>query len=446
MTDNGSTLERKQNTLFRFDFVTFLAMVALMIIGVLFIYSSNLTSAAASAKSREYIAQIVWIVTAIIIYFLVQMGEYERFGRWAYYLYAAVILLLVITLLWGETVNGARSWLGLFGLGIQPSEFMKVAVILALASFFRSRMGLITRPSTFLIACAIMIPPMLLVILQPDLGTTLVYIPIFLAMSFVAGVRKRYVFFLLIAGFLVVLFSVLPVWETAIMRREINAFRILHERNLLLFTSGILFATAALAMAGTYVTKKGYFYWISYGFSILWTSLFGSFFFRIFLKDYQIMRLIVFLKPEVDPRGSGRNIIQSLTAAGSGGITGKAYIQGTQSHYQYLPQRSTDFIFSIIAEEWGFLGSFAVLLLFGIILVRGIFILFNARDSFGVFIGAGVLTMIFFHMMINIGMAIGIMPITGIPLLFLSYGGSSLWTAVIGMALLQNIYLNRYTY
>ena len=158
------------------------------------------------------------------------------------------------------------------------------------------------------------------------------------------------------------------------------------------------------------------------------------------------MRLVVFLKPEVDPRGSGRNIIQSLTAVGSGGLTGKGYLQGTQSHYQYLPQRSTDFIFSIIAEEWGFLGSFAVLLLFGIILVRGIFILFNARDSFGVFIGAGVLTMIFFHMMINIGMAIGIMPITGIPLLFLSYGGSSLWTAVIGMALLQNIYLNRYTY
>ena len=130
MTDNGSKLERKQNTLFRFDFVTFLAMVALMIIGVLFIYSSNLTSAAASAKSREYIAQIVWIVSAIIIYFLVQMGEYERFGRWAYYLYAAVILLLVITLLWGETVNGARSWLGLFGprVGILGAAGSGIAV------------------------------------------------------------------------------------------------------------------------------------------------------------------------------------------------------------------------------------------------------------------------------------------------------------------------------
>ena len=199
-------------------------------------------------------------------------------------------------------------------------------------------------------------------------------------------------------------------------------------------------------MIGFFVTKRFYFYWLSYGFSIAWSSLLGSFLFRIFLKDYQIMRLIVFLNPEVDPRGSGWNIIQSLTAVGSGGFLGKGYLQGTQSHYQYLPQRSTDFIFSIIAEEWGFIGSFLILALFALILIRSIFILLNARSSFGVFLGVGILTMLFFHLMVNIGMAVGIMPITGIPLFFLSYGGSSLWTAVVGMALLQNIYINRYTY
>lgn len=158
------------------------------------------------------------------------------------------------------------------------------------------------------------------------------------------------------------------------------------------------------------------------------------------------MRLIVFIKPEVDPQGSGWNIIQSLTAVGSGGFSGKGFLQGTQSHYQFLPQQSTDFIFSIIAEEWGFIGSFAVLLLFTILFVRGLIIVMHAGDEFGVFMGTGVLFMLFFHLVINIGMAIGIMPITGIPLFFLSYGGSSLWTATIGLAIIQNIHLRRYKY
>ena len=172
----------------------------------------------------------------------------------------------------------------------------------------------------------------------------------------------------------------------------------------------------------------------------------GSYVFRNFLKDYQIMRLIVFVKPEVDPRGSGWNIIQSLTAVGSGGFWGKGFLQGTQSHYQFLPQQSTDFIFSIIAEEWGFIGSMIVLILFGIILIRGFAILLHAGDDFAIFTGTGILFMLFFHLVINIGMAVGIMPITGIPLFFLSYGGSSLWTATAGLAIIQNIYLRRYKY
>jgi rod shape determining protein RodA len=158
------------------------------------------------------------------------------------------------------------------------------------------------------------------------------------------------------------------------------------------------------------------------------------------------MRLIVFLNPEVDPRGAGWNIIQSQTAIGSGGVMGKGFLQGTQSHYRYLPQQSTDFIFSIMAEEWGFVGAIAVFSLFGIILIRGLYIVSIAKDRFAVYIGSGVLGMIFFHFMINIGMAMGIMPVTGIPLFFLSYGGSSLWTALIGVGLIMSIYQHRYQY
>jgi len=158
------------------------------------------------------------------------------------------------------------------------------------------------------------------------------------------------------------------------------------------------------------------------------------------------MRLIVFLDPSVDPKGTGWNIIQSLIAVGSGGLKGKGFLLGTQSHYRFLPEQSTDFIFSIISEELGYVGSVMVIILFAIILIRGLVLISNSKDSYGLYIGSGIIMMIFFHVIINIGMAIGIMPITGIPLLFISYGGSSLWTALISLGIVQNIYLRRYRY
>jgi len=311
-----SRAEGKQHSFFQFDPITFLSMLALMIIGVMFIYSSNVTSAASSGGTREYIAQIVWIVGAIVIYFLLQLGEYDRLERISYYIYAALIILLVVTLLWGKMVNGARSWLGIFGFGIQPSEFMKLGFIIALSSFYSNRRQSIDSLGSFLLGALFLLPPLILVMLQPDLGTSLVYFPLFLAVSYVAGVKKRYVFFLLFAGLFMVFFAVLPVWESKIMHEDLNVLRLFEERELILFTTTILLSTGGLAMIGFFVTKRFYFYWLSYGFSIAWSSLLGSFLFRIFLKDYQIMRLIVFLNPEVDPRGSGWNIIQSLTEIG----------------------------------------------------------------------------------------------------------------------------------
>jgi rod shape determining protein RodA len=148
----------------------------------------------------------------------------------------------------------------------------------------------------------------------------------------------------------------------------------------------------------------------------------------------------------VDPRGAGWNIIQSMTAVGSGGFFGKGFLEGTQSHYQFLPQQSTDFIFSILAEEWGFIGSFAVFVLFSVILLRTLYVVNSANDAFGSYLSAGVAAMLFFHFVVNIGMAIGIMPITGIPLFFVSYGGSSLWTALLSVGLVMSVYQHRYRY
>jgi rod shape determining protein RodA len=173
-------------------------------------------------------------------------------------------------------------------------------------------------------------------------------------------------------------------------------------------------------------------------------SLGASFVSHKVLKDYQIMRLIVFLDPNVDPRGSGWNIIQSITAIGSGGLLGKGYLQGTQSHYRFLPQQSTDFIFSIFTEEWGFLGGLLVFTLFLIICLRLIRIMKNTSDTFGAYIAAGLSAMYIFHFLINVGMTMGIMPITGIPLHFMSYGGSSVISAMIGIGLSLSIHVRRF--
>ena len=444
-SSSGLSERSKGSSIFEFDFIIFLAMIVLMSIGGLFIYSSGV-NAAGQIVSREYIFQLVWIGSALLIYFLLQLPSYTAVQKLSAQIYAVLLLLLVITLFFGRTVNGARSWLGLFGFGIQPSEFMKIGLIALLASFYQSRKKEIDKPSTFFLALLFTLVPMGLILLQPDMGTALVYIPLFWAVSFVAGVNRKYLLFLLFFGLLTVLFAVLPVWETYILQRQYRLLEIFHRSNLVYFTSAVLAVVALLAFIGARIAKRKYFLHIGIVFFIFSISLIGSYFLRAVLKDYQIMRLIVFIKPEVDPQGSGWNIIQSLTAVGSGGFSGKGFLQGTQSHYQFLPQQSTDFIFSIIAEEWGFIGSFAVLLLFTILFVRGLIIVMHAGDEFGVFMGTGVLFMLFFHLVINIGMAIGIMPITGIPLFFLSYGGSSLWTATIGLAIIQNIHLRRYKY
>ncbi|MDY7027054.1 MAG: rod shape-determining protein RodA [Spirochaetota bacterium] len=445
VNDSINLQENKGASIFQFDFLIFLSMILLMLIGALFIYSSGVNSSG-QLISSEYRSQLVWIGTALLVYFLLQVPHYATFQKFSARIYGAVILLMIITLLFGKEVNGARSWLGLFGFGIQPSEFMKIALILMLASFYQYRNKEIDTFFTFVLGLCISLIPMLLVLLQPDMGTALVYIPIFLAISFVAGVHRIYLIYFITFGMLTILFAVIPVWERFILDQDLRIVSLFNERKLVFLVSGIFFATGILSLLSYRLTKRRYFIHIGMVLIIICGAMVGSYFFRRFLKDYQIMRLIVFIKPEIDPKGSGWNIIQSLTAVGSGGFLGKGFLQGTQSHYQFLPQQSTDFIFSIIAEEWGFVGSLLILTLFGIILVRGFIILLNAGDDFAIYTGTGILFMIFFHLVINIGMAVGIMPITGIPLFFLSYGGSSLWTATAGLALIQNIYLRRYKY
>ena len=263
-------------------------------------------------------------------------------------------------------------------------------------------------------------------------------------MCFMAGIPLRYILFVFAVGMGTIFLTVLPVWNDVIAHRKIAVIGALTDIRLRLL---LIAASLSIALIGIvvrrYLRGQRYFYWISYGAFIATLSLFGSYGAGHVLKEYQISRLIVFLDPSVDPRGSGWNIIQSKIAIGAGGIFGRSFLHGTQSHYRFLPQQSTDFIFSILSEELGFIGGLIVFVLYGLIFFRTLKIMRNST-GYGLYIAAGILGMFFFHFFVNIGMVMGIMPITGIPLLFLSYGGSSLLTAMVAVGLLMSINYHKY--
>ena len=425
-----------------FDYVLLLCVLALTAMGIAFIYSSGINSDGILV-TKEYVKQIVWASLGLALIVVCALYDYRKTARYAYIVYAALGVVLLYTVAFGRYVNGARSWIGIGDFGVQPSEFGKIVFIVFLAKYLsESRTEIPFK--RFVIAVSIFGFPALLILAQPDLGTASVYIPIFLVMCFMADIPLRYIFFVFGTGMTTIFFTVLPVWNDVIARQKIPAIGALTDMRLrLLLIAASLSITLIGIVVRRYLRGQRYFYWISYVSLIVSLSLLCSYGAGRVLKEYQISRLIVFMDPSVDPRGSGWNIIQSKIAIGAGGVFGRSFLHGTQSHYRFLPQQSTDFIFSILTEELGFIGGLAVFVLYGLIFFRTLKIMRNAT-GYGLYIAAGILGMFFFHFFVNIGMVMGIMPITGIPLLFLSYGGSSLWTAMVAVGLLMSINYHKY--
>ena len=237
-----------------------------------------------------------------------------------------------------------------------------------------------------------------------------------------------------------VFFTVLPVWNAEIAENPFVFISVLTNLKLrVLLISAVLLITLLGYVVRRYFHGPKYIYWITLVFSVICLSLIFSLALGKFLKDYQIKRLIIFMNPNKDRLGAGWNIIQSKVAIGAGGMTGQGYLQGTKSHYRFLPQQSTDFIFSILSEELGFIGGIFVFSLYFVILIKILYIIRKCINRYGSYICAGIFGMFSFHFFVNVGMVMGIMPITGIPLLFLSYGGSSLLTAMTCTGLIMNI-------
>jgi len=434
----------KFNDILKIDYLLLLPALVLLTMGILFIYSSGVTSAGIQV-SEEYIRQIIWTAIGLIIALVLALVNYRRFYNISVYIYLASLLPLLYTLFSVRIAHAqAARWLRIGSFGIQASEFVKISVIILLARFLADTDRNKDAFSRFLVSCIIVFIPMLIVIVQPDLGTALVYLAILITMTFMAGVAMRYVSFMILSIALSGFFLVLPLWQSYIQKKSMPLLALLTNPKILFIVLLFMFIIAAISLFGYIKFKRKYFYWIVYASAIIVFSLGASYAGRIILKDYQIMRLIVFIDPNIDPRGAGWNIIQSVTAIGAGGLTGRGYLQGTQSHYRFLPEQSTDFIFSIFSEEAGFIGAVVVFLLFLLIIIRLLATMKVTTDPFAKYICAGLAGMFGFHFMINVGMTMGIMPITGIPLIFMSYGGSAVFSGMIGIGLVLSIFIRRY--
>ncbi len=426
-----------------FDIFIFLAVCVLIAFSVTFIYSSDINSDGILV-SRKYIKQIVFAVVGIVVMIAVALYDYRQVHRYSPYLFAFLVVILIITKFLGLNINNANSWLAIGPrhspiFTIQPSEFCKILYIFFLAWYFDRSQN--KNPlERFFVSLAIMMIPLGLILVQPDLGTASVYVPIMLVMAFMADIPLKYLVPFICFGLLTVVFMVLPVWEVVIVKKSIPMIHILTNFRMRLI---VILASGAILVIGIFGTiyfeESKVFYWIAIVFGVIGAALICSYLGQFVLKEYQISRLIIFLDPYVDPQKRGYNVIQSKLAIGSGMLMGKGFLQGSMSHLQFLPERSTDFIFSIYSEEMGFIGCMGIFICYLVILVRNLFVIRGTQNYFGMLIASGILGMLFFHFVVNVGMVMGVMPITGIPLIFMSYGGSSLWTGMIAMGLLMSI-------
>jgi rod shape determining protein RodA len=388
----------------RFDWLQLTALSLLMVVGVAFIFSATSTGSFVTPKwhNQLFVRQIMWCVAGLSAAAVLCFVDYHVLARWSFVAYWGAIMLLILVFIIGPVKWGAQRWIDLGPFQFQPAEFAKIAFILAMSNFLSRPIEELRQPRIFWKALGLIVLPFLLILKEPDLGSALIFLPMGLAMMFVAGVPIRFLVRLVGGGGLMILLIMVDV----------------------------LFAPPQ------------------------W---------QIKLEDYQKRRLLVYfgldgVQPDATPaqkaearrsmRNYSYNVDQALISVGSGGMFGKGFRQGTQNALGYLPKdvAHNDFIFSVIAEEKGFIGSVTVIALYSVVLFTGIRVAGQARDRLGKLLATGIVAMWFSHIFINIGMNIRLMPVTGVPLPLLSYGGSSVICSLIAAGILQNVYIYRRSY
>lgn len=377
----------------RMNWIMLLAIIGLITVGVFFIYSATIMREDSTVDL--YAKQIQWAVAGLLCYFATTLFDYRRLRDVSWLFYGVAVVLLVAVLFFGTRIYGARRWLMFLGMGVQPSEIGKLAVIVLGSCLLSPAAEKYDRlPSLwwlFLLAGV----PMALVMKEPDLGSALVYLPVVVSMLFVAGARIKPLVTLGLCGL-----------------------------------AGVMLVLAAVALP----ERLG-----------MTPDHQEKFFNTIRLSEYQRDRIEVFLHPGKDPLGTGWNKRQSEIAVGSGGLTGKGYLSGTQNILGFLPRTvaPTDFIFSVITEELGFVGALGVLALYGILVVCGLYAAMVACDKMGRVLCVGIVAMVFTHAFVNMSMTIGLLPVVGIPLPLVSYGGTFMVVTLFALGLIQSVYVRR---
>ena len=435
--------KREIKRLFIFDFRILLSIIFLMIAGGVAVYSSTY-SAEASRMSWLFLKYLFFSFTGLVIMCITMFINYTKLAEHRMSLYIPMIALLILVLIpnIGTTINGSSSWL----FGMQPSEFGKLIMIIFLAGYLDKIGDKIKEEKYFALAGLFIVIPIALVLMQPDLGTVLVYCFIVFVMLFVGGVPIRYILALMSIG--IIGLSIPMFLEYKRMSDDINnvLFNFLSQRIYVGYLAGILLFIAVLLLTINFYMSNKYIESISFMFFVLFLSMCAALVFDIGLKTYQKERLLVFMNPQLTRLSSGYNIIQSLIAVGSGGLLGEGFLNGSQSQLNFIPQQVNDFIFSNICEEWGFVGSALVIIAYAVIFVRGITVAYLAKDRLGALIVVGVIAMFLCHVIINIGMVVGMMPITGLTLPFVSSGGSSILTFSMSIGLIFNVEARRYVH
>ena len=358
--------------------------------------------------TQNYGKQTIWIGGAILIALIILVIDGKFYAAFSYPIYIFFLFSLVAVILFGAVIKGSHSWFRIGNFAIQPAEFAKFATNMALAKYLSKLDIRMQNIRTKLIAGMIICIPVILVLLQNETGTALVFTS-FIFVLYREGLSGNF----LLLGFLAAVLFILAL---------------LVKKTILL---GILAGIALLFFYLVKKTRKNIFIIVS-GLAIACVIVFSvDYVYHHVLKEHQRTRIDVLLGKEIDLKGAGYNVNQSKIAIGSGGMFGKGYLQGTQTKYEFVPEQSTDFIFCTVGEEWGFLGSILVIGLFMVLLVRIIYVAERQRSQYSRIFGYGVASILFFHLMVNIGMTIGLAPVIGIPLPFFSYGGSSLWSFTI---------------
>ena len=384
----------------------------LVIIGWLTIFSTSYNPAANQgfSFSLPYVRQLLWIGTSIVLAVVILLLDSRVIQHYSYHLYLICLLLVISTFFLGSKINGATSWIKIGSFSIQPTEFMKLATALALAKFFHEGKTIGEKKSMWFIAFGLILTPAFIILLQKDTGSALVFLS-FIVLFYREGMTGIIFIIGAIAVFLFV-FTLLTneIYAVALLTAILIIVWIINRKDKKKIIRTIIIYVIALAFIGA----------VNIGYNKV-------------LQPHQKQRIDTLLGKTSDPKGADFNLNQSKIAIGSGGFFGKGYLNGTQTKLNFVPEQSTDFIFCAIGEEWGFLGSCALGTLFLSLIIRILRLSEKNRNPYARYYGYGIAGIIAFHFFINIGMTIGLVPIIGIPLPFISYGGSSLWafTAMI---------------